>query len=403
MLKLICILMVICFSSANAFIISTYKKESIQYDLPTRVLVTGDGRDQETQFQELANSKALKYSELYPDEQIVLLAKNESKFTSTNKNLLRSWGFIIQSDKSNTFSGEALVRELAKFSKIASIDIFSHGAAQFGLYLENSLNRLSVTTLGIDKLKGHFTEDAFIFMHGCNTGFILAPFISKILEIPVAASLTSTDFQKLHSDGDFYLTDKGFYPNSDWARKNKISYKNESGCRYGKCLRLKPDNHPYIGYWGEYFDGGLPFYKFFCPNVIEEKCKRVMAKSLFSFIGTTNLTLDSGIEDYKKALVDFLCPISAKRNIRSECEMNLENALLTKDDTYSPFKGVLLDCNFKNCNFDFKCSRILSASIPDAKKCSLINKSNRKATTLVKEYRAYLSGFDLIKNKKINR
>ena len=114
------------------------------------------------------------------------------------------------------------------------------------------MNRLSIKTIGIEKLKGHFSNDAYLFLHGCNTGFILAPFLSNLLNIPVAASLTSTDFQKLHSDGEFYLTAKGFSPNSDWAHRNKNSYNFETSCRYGKCLRLKPDNHPYIGYWGEY-------------------------------------------------------------------------------------------------------------------------------------------------------
>ena len=97
------------------------------------------------------------------------------------------------------------------------------------------MNRLSIKTIGIEKLKGHFSNDAYLFLHGCNTGFILAPFLSK-----------------LHSDGEFYLTAKGFSPNSDWAHRNKNSYNFETSCRYGKCLRLKPDNHPYIGYWGEY-------------------------------------------------------------------------------------------------------------------------------------------------------
>ncbi|MDD4976676.1 MAG: hypothetical protein PHY93_20140 [Bacteriovorax sp.] len=380
-------------SSANAYLVTTYKNEVIRYNWPTRILVTGEGKEQDTQFQEVANAKALKYSELYPSEQIILIAKNENKIFNTNKNLLRSWGFFLQSEEKSIFNGEALVKELLKYKKITSIDFFTHGTAQYGLYLENNHNRFSIQTIGIEKLRGHFAEDAYIVMHGCNTGFILAPFLSNTLDIPVSASMTSTDFQRLHSDGEYYLTDKGYFPNGDWARKNTVSYNNETSCRYGKCIRLKPDNHPYVGYWGEYTDGGLPFYKFFCLNNSTEQCNRVMAKSLFSFIGTVNLKFNSSLSEYKKALVDFLCPISARRDIRGECEANLNMAKLTRDEAYNPFRGTLLDCNFKTCNADFKCKKIRSPNFPDAKSCYLINKSNKRSTALVKEYRAYLSGY----------
>ena len=126
-----------------------------------------------------------------------------------------------------------------------------------------------------------------------------------------------------------------------------------------------------------------------------------MAKSLFSFIGTTNLKLNSNLDTYKKALVDFLCPISARRDIRGECEMNLENAMLTEDETYNPFKGVLLECNFNNCLSDFQCTKMPSSSIENAKKCVLINKSKTRATTLVKEYKAYLEGFMALKGMNL--
>ena len=385
-------------STANSYVIFSYKKDGIRFDKPTRILVTGEGKEQGTQFQEVANSKALKYTELYPSDQIILIAKNESKFFNTNKNLIRSWGFLIQSENKSLFNGEALVKDLLKFKNISSIDFFSHGTAHYGLYLENNTSRFSAATIGIEKLKGHFSEDAYIILHGCNTGFVLAPFLSRVLNVPVSASMTSTDFQRLHSDGEFYLTDRGSYPNGDWASRNTGSYNKETSCTNGRCIRLKPDNHPYVGYWGEYNDGGLPFYKFFCLNNTIDQCNRAMAKSLFSFIGTKNIKFNSSFDDFKKVLVDFLCPISSKRDLRGECEANLDMALLTKDETYNPFHGALLDCNFKTCNADFTCKKMTSPNFPNAKTCILINKSNTKAKTLIREYRAYLAGFMSLKN-----
>ena len=98
MLKILCIGLLLSWTNANAYLVSIYNKDTVKFNMPTRILVTGDGKDQETQFEELANSKALKYSELYPSEQIVLIAKNEGP-NNENINLLKNWGFHLLYNK----------------------------------------------------------------------------------------------------------------------------------------------------------------------------------------------------------------------------------------------------------------------------------------------------------------
>lgn len=385
----------LCFlklNEANAYLVLTYKDAHFNYEKPTRILITGVGKEQGTQFQEVANSKALKYSELFPNEQIVLIAKNERSFNS-NQYLLKQWGFFVQYEKREYFDGEILVNELTKFKKISSIDIFAHGTAQYGIYLEDTENRLSTETQTIKKLRGHFNRDAYIIFHGCNAGFTLAPHLSNVLGIPVAGALTSSDFQRLHSDGSFYQTEEDYYPNSDWAYENRVTFNRATSCQGGKCIRLKPDNHPYYGYWGEYTGGGLPFYKFFCVNNSQHDCERVMAKSLYSFIGTTNLKLNSSFKEYKDLLGDFLCPISGSRNYRRVCRENLDLSLLTFDNTFNPFRGPQLECDFKGCKTEFKCKRIRKPTFKNAMSCFMISNAKTPSTTLVREYQAYLSGF----------
>jgi hypothetical protein len=196
-----------------------------------------------------------------------------------------------------------------------------------------------------------------------------------------------------HSDGSFYLTEEGYNPNNDWANENSSTFNHITNCRDGKCLRLKPDNHPYNGYWGEYKAGGLPFYKFFCVNNTNTDCSRAMAKSLYSFIGTTNLKLSSTLKEYKDLLGDFLCPISGTRDYRRVCRDQLNLSLFSFDETFNPFRGTQLDCNFKTCHAEFKCKKIQNPEIPNAKSCILINDSFLPSTTLMKEYEAYISGF----------
>ncbi|MDO9184037.1 MAG: hypothetical protein Q7U04_16610 [Bacteriovorax sp.] len=381
---------------SNAFLVVTYNSEKINYDLPTRVLVTGGGDDLGTQFQQVARGKALKYNQLYPNEQIVLITANEPGIDDVAA--LKNWGFNFQFENKTTFNGEAFLDVAVKFNKIASIDIFSHSSAQYGIHLDSKSHRLNTNTKNIEILKGHFTKDAYAFLHGCNAGYNLAPFISGAWGIPVSGAMTSSNFQKLHSDGNFYLTEEGFSPNSDWATTNDKSFNETMKCNSGICLRLKPDNNPYTGFWGEYGDGGLSFYKFFCVKNSPEDCSRAMAKSMLSFIGTSNLKASSSLVEYKKSVFDFLCPVSAKKDLRRECEENLDAALLTNDLTYNPFTGKQIECNFQSCTAEIKCKKIFLTGIYRPGTCHLINYFEGKSSTLVREYKAYLDGFKYLNN-----
>lgn len=368
-----------------------FKGNHIDNNQVTRILVAGAGDDLGSQFQYIAKAKAVKYQDQFPNEQIVLITKEETDLGDDTV-ILKNFGFNLIKKSKATFDGSSFIDEVSKFTAIASIDIFSHSTAQYGVHLDGKAHRLTLNTKGIEKLKGHFTKDAFVFLHGCNAGFKLAPYLSEQWEIPVAGAMTSTNFQKLHSDGNFYLADPGFAPNTEWATTNTLSFNKEIECKDGGCLRLKPDNHPYVGFWGEYNEGGLPFYKFFCVKNSVEDCKRVMAKSMLSFVTTLHLETNSKFEDYKKAVIDFICPISA-HDLRRVCEQSLDAAILTQDETYNPFSRPLVQCDFIKCDIEIKCKKVLFIGGAQPGSCDLSNNFEGKATTLVREYKSYLDAY----------
>ncbi len=381
---------------SHAFLVTALNTDKLDPNKPTHILVAGAGDDLGTQFQQVARSKALKYSQLYPGDQIVMISHDEPEMD--NKALLNAWGFqLIKKDRS-TFNGKSFIEEAAKFNQIASMDIFSHSSAQYGIHLDGKAHRLTLNTKGLEELKGHFTKDAYVYLHGCNSGFNLAPFLSDVWEIPVAGSMTSTNFQKLHSDGNFYLTEEGFYPSNEWAQTNSKSFNEPVPCnKAGMCLRLKPDNNPYIGFWGEYHDGGLPFYKFFCVKNQSSDCKRIMAKSLLSFNATTNITKNSSLEEYKAVLFDFLCPVSATKNLRGECMTALEKSLTGVNLTYNPFSQEQVECDFKSCKVEISCDKVPLTGVYKPGTCTLVNLAGHGSTTLTTEFKAYIEGFAELK------
>ena len=382
-------------SNAHAsYIVASFNSKELDTNKPTRVLLVGQGDDLKLLFQEVATAKAIKYQELYPEDQILLIAVNEKDVGS--EWALKKWGFTIHNIDRSTLDGKEFLKVAVPFRQIRSLDIFSHSSAQYGVHLEGHGNRINLNTKNIETLRSNFMKDAYAFLHGCNTGFNLAPYLSNIWGIPVAGSMTSTNFQKLHTDGNFYLSEEGFAPNSDWSLENALSFNTPMNCEKGVCQRLKPDNTPYVGWWGSYREGGLPFYKFFCARNNAEDCKRVMAQTMLSHSLIVNLKKNSSLEEYKKGVIDFLCPVSSKKDLRGECQAKLDEALETQDMTYNPFSRPQVECDFKGCKTEISCKKIVFTGMDKPGTCELKNLANRPATTLVREYKAYLEAYQYL-------
>ncbi|MFZ4402611.1 MAG: hypothetical protein ACOYOK_00785 [Pseudobdellovibrionaceae bacterium] len=374
----------------------------------TRVLIVGHGSELGTQFQVVAAAKAKKYRELYPQDQILLISVDEyadrdkEKITQTNMEYLGTLGFTDIQEPESGLKTHYVLDELQTFKKIASIDIFSHSTAYYGVILDGPFNRMDPKRDGYEKLQPNFTSDAYAFLHGCNSGQILAPIFSKIWGIPVAGSLTFSSFYRLASDGQFYANyGKNLPAGVSWAQKNNFSYDQAYNCNSGACLILKPDNIPYTGYWGEFSQGGLGFYKFYCLNNSQDHCFKTMAQAALSFLYSKSLRPASSFQDFKNLIIDFLCPISgSKPQVRKECNDALEAVAAGLRTSYDSFDGKSLQCNFKYCEAKFSCQRVPLIDLLKPGSCKVTNlRTSNKTTTQSEEFKAYLKGWELLQQE----
>lgn len=174
--------------------------------------------------------------------------------------LLTEMGFSKIVNRVSFLSITGLMSELSPYSQIASFHFFSHGSP-----MTVFLDRIGVDTdlrwfteaPESKKLTGHFTKDAYAVFYSYNGGHAHAPGLKNLWNIPVAGALTGTHLEMLSSDNKFY-----------WADKKGQSVR--SRCKSSDCYRFRPDNSVYDGMWGT-FQQGLPLFKFFCPNELDEQ------------------------------------------------------------------------------------------------------------------------------------
>lgn len=293
------------------------------------------------------------------------------------------------------------------YQKIASIDLYSHSAPLTGVGLEPDLYkaRLRVTPPGVPNAyqtpnlerlaDGNFIAGAYATINGCNSGFVLAPKLSELWKVPVQAALTSTDFQQLHEDGDYYFNNSGEYPSSGaWRSENDLFFSTPRSCSGGGCLRMKPVTATYHGSWGD-LGGGLPFYKTFCNyNVSSDDCAKIMATMLRAFPSVKNLNAASSRADFESVLVDFLCPLKISSDVRDECEQALRDSLQTGNEVYGALGSRSVECDLKGCNAKIECDYDSNGNAVSGT-CGSAHPHNARPKTTIREFKLYLRGFEL--------
>ncbi|MGZ3797823.1 MAG: hypothetical protein ACXVB1_15740, partial [Pseudobdellovibrionaceae bacterium] len=238
---------------------------------------------------------------------------------------------------------------------------------------------------GLSKLKSKFTADSYALIHGCNSGWLMASQLSELWGIPVAGAFTGTRFERLHSDGHFYVYQKDRAPNEEWAEKNLEG----RSCLAGGCFRMRPGYSPYSGSWGDFQDSPLlNYYKFFCIKNSVEDCEKRMALSVLAFVSDKQVSLNHSLEEFKDQVKSFLCPVYADRKITLQCFEALEQSLRDGSKTVSfVVNQRQLACDLKSCNTHMTCTEDgctverINVGIPEP------------ATTLVDDFNHYLNGF----------
>jgi len=331
------------------------RRGSIDVKKTSRVILVGDSDELGELPLWAATTKARRYVQLYPNDQIVLFVTKDvrdSTVAKTGASVVHQDANLTLSDLSR-LSSDKLVAALHRFERIASIDFFGH-SSPFGALLEAGGDGRSLgPSASIGILKSNFARDThpYVVFNGCNGGANVAPQLSKAWEVPVAGALTGTNFQALMSDGRWYYNDKGFYPEGLTPAK----------CRAGDCIRMKPQDSPYRGVWADTTTGfqyGLDYYKFFCDYADPDgTCAMGMATSLYAFPSTKNIDHASSDADVKDVLADFFCSGNADATWFDTCKTNLL-AAAASHAPFSPMKSAndySLECDFAKCEQKFRC------------------------------------------------
>jgi len=367
---------------------------SIDYEKPTHIIAIGYSHGQGTQFVHAATTRARRYRELYPDDQIVFFASPEVG-TMSDAQALRSVGItVLSSETLDELSGPRLLESMDRFKSIKSFDFYGH-SSPWGLGLESGKDRLGTNTSAalMGKVADNFTPDAYATLNGCNAGWYAGPYFSKAWRIPVLAALTGSNFERPFSDEHWYVNDEGRYPSSgSFATVNTVSFETPIACSKGACYRLKPENAPYRGYWGN-FEAGLGFYKTFCNyDGSVADCARRAARAMLSYPSEFPVDKDALPEEFARVVFDALCPTSLDLGRREACRQSIKRAVQDRTNAYSPFSGTTVDCGLGGCAFSMTCSYD-NAGAPRPGTCKVTSTATPSPKTYVEEYLLLMDGF----------
>jgi hypothetical protein len=377
--------------------IGVYKDSIIDVEKVTHLIIVGSAvKEDSNQFFQSGIARAEKYKQLWPEHQVVIMSSPEVRSQDDDK-VFADFNVPVIKLIKESFTPEVLIPELRKYTKIASLDFYGH-SSPWALKLGKSDAALTPSAYEkkLRALKPNFLPGAYVTLNGCNSGFSIAPDLSKYLEIPVSGSLTGTLFERIESDAKFY---KEF----DWTQGNYVeinaaSFKEDVSCSLGLCWRMKPSQYSYSSYWGQFKEGGLNFYKFFCNfENTDGRCEKAMATSLLSFVSLKFINEKSSIEDFKAVAFDYLCTTYKNKNKFNDCVNGINNAIAKGDLVYQTQPGPELNCNFKTCNASVACKEKRFGSGPKGGSCKLVVKALQAPTNAAQEMVSFLKGFELLK------
>ena len=337
-------LMMLASTSAHAYSVFTLKKVNWSRVKTVDVFIAGYGEEMGLQFLYGAITRAKVHEETYPDSraQVIIWAEEFNK--RKDRQIVRDRGMHIMEVNTWHLRENSIVKIIKDLPPVSSLHIVSHNAAVEGVAVQSN-SRMNADADLWQEIKSRLTSDAYVFLHGCNTGYLVAPGISRVLERPVFGSLTSTDFQQVFDNGQWYHNNSGWgqYPSGMGKKKvNDVLYSSNESCWRGFCHRMMPNEHTYRGYWGDY-EVGLPYYKAFC-NYNSSGSANCM-KGIAHGVRTTPTI---GARSWQDRVEDFLCPRMADPAVHESCVAALKNG----GDRRDFFRGKTLDCSLKGCDFE---------------------------------------------------
>lgn len=391
--KIIAITLFTLLTSSQAFSYTVFTmNRTFDWNSPTDVFVIGYGKEVGTLFLNTAVTRARKHQDVYGSDRQVLFIWAQEKSYEYDTMVVSQKGMNILYADDIPIDMSLTLDWLDYVTQITSLHFIGHSSAWNGFGLQHRV-RFGQDPRLVSRLKDNFTKGAYIYLHGCNTGFVAAPEFSSIFRLPVLASLTSTDFQQLHNDGTWYWNNSGQYPRGGWRSRNDRSFYSIKSCSSYACMRMKANNHPYNGVWGKY-ETGLPFHKTFCNFDLSDPsaasaCYEGMWNAMLTWPSTKVFDEFSSRQTYRDVVVDFLCPKVAGYSIDRTCERVLDAADRGIVSTQKFHWGHQIYCDFKKCDFATK-----NVHNRDGLLVTVFISEDAGNTTLAEEYQLYMELFD---------
>lgn len=412
-------------------IVATFDRSGkIDLNKTTRIMLIGDSSHLGELPLYSATTRARRYQQLYPNDQVVLFVTKDVKDARVSQAAATivkddaNGGGLAVSDFSR-LDATKLMNALDRFKRIAALEFFGH-SSPFAALLEaegdnRTLGNQPPANLGV--LKDNFARDTnpYVTLNGCNGAANVAPLLSKVWELPVSGALTGSNFQELRSDGRWYFNDEGFFPeNTSRATRNDKSFAPgvTPSCGAGACVRMKPQDSPYRGVWASSdtgFQYGAGYYKFFCDYTDPQNtCAKGMAASLYAFASIKSIDKRASDADVKEVLADFFCNGSKDPTWFDTCRTNLF-AAVTANSAFSPMRTAndyTHECNFKSCEQKLRCKNDPATNSPKKGTCVWVSaacrddqsasssackpKNTKKQMTNI-EFAKYLEGHRLLR------
>jgi hypothetical protein len=411
-------------SSDDALVASFHRQGITDLTKTSRIMLVGDSDELGELPLYAATTRAQRYTQLYPQDQIILFVTKDASaalVSSTGSTVLHQEGLGAAAIADlSTLTAEKLLAALHHFKRIASLDFFGH-SSPFGALLENGTPDHTLgpsTPANAADLADNFARDTnpYVTLNGCNGGTFTAPALSRLWHVPVSGALTASNFEILLSDGRWYPNEKAQYPDGLTpvaANNRSFGPASTPACSTGACVRMKPENAPYWGIWSPDtgFQYGLNYYKFFCDyDDPTNTCAKGMATSLFAYPSIKPIDKTSSAADVNDVIADFFCDGNKDATWFDTCKAGLLSAVAS-GAPFSPMKGgndYSLECDFKGCEQKFRCTML--DGVPQQHSCQWVSKActdaqpatscrTKSATkqTTTREVKRYLQGIQLLR------
>ena len=373
--------------------IGLFMDTALDLEKITHIIVVGSAvKEDSDQFFQSGISRALRFKELYPDHQVVIMSSPDV-LNSEDLDIFIKYNILVVKKVLEKFTAQNMLIEMNLFKSIASFDFYGH-ASPWALKIGDTHAAFSPyeNQAALIELRNKFLPNAFVTLNACSTGFMIAPDLSEILKIPVSGTLSSSMFETIESDGFWYKEEDSHKEN--YVLSNKTSYNQNVLCSLGFCTRMKSSRENYNSYWGHYTEGGLSFSKFFCNfDNSDGHCERGMAKSIYALPSIIDLHTDSNTEDFKKVVYDWLCSTGVSKNYFNKCITGIEESIARYDLIYQSHPTNELMCDFKSCTATVIC-QFTPNDDPIPGSCHLKTPLNPEPTNISREFLSFMKGYN---------